>query len=124
MLDTNSCVYLFAGHPALTRRVAACPRDGISISSVVLAELLIGTARGYGPDQVVLEAFLDEVRVLPFDAQAARAYARLPFKRGRVDHLIAAHALSLDAVLITANLRDFSIIPGLSFEDWTGQRRD
>jgi tRNA(fMet)-specific endonuclease VapC len=57
--------------------------------------------------------------VLPFDEAAARAYARLPFKRGRFDRLLAAHALSLDLTVITNNERDFSDIAGLRVENWT-----
>jgi tRNA(fMet)-specific endonuclease VapC len=56
---------------------------------------------------------------LPFDDAAARAYARMPFRRGRFDRLLAAHALSLDATVVTNNLSDFADIPGLKVEDWT-----
>ena len=57
--------------------------------------------------------------MLPFDEDAARAYARVPFRRGKLDRLIAAHTLALDVVLITANDRDFADVPGLKIEDWT-----
>jgi tRNA(fMet)-specific endonuclease VapC len=38
---------------------------------------------------------------------------------GPLDTLIAAHALSLDATLVTNNVREFSRVPGLRVEDWT-----
>jgi len=38
---------------------------------------------------------------------------------GPMDTLIAAHAVSMDATLITHNTREFSRIPHLAIEDWT-----
>jgi tRNA(fMet)-specific endonuclease VapC len=35
-----------------------------------------------------------------------------------MDMLIAAHALSLDATLVTNNLREFERIPNLKLENW------
>jgi tRNA(fMet)-specific endonuclease VapC len=55
---------------------------------------------------------------MPFDEAAARAYARVPFRRGKLDRLIAAHALALDIVLITNNERDFADVHGLQTVDW------
>jgi tRNA(fMet)-specific endonuclease VapC len=57
--------------------------------------------------------------MLPFDEAAARAYARLPFKRARFHRLLAAHALSIGAAVVTGNVTDFADIPGLQVEDWT-----
>ena len=57
--------------------------------------------------------------ILPFDEAAARCYAQLPFRRGRFDRLLAAHALSLGSTVITDNEADFADIPGLTIENWT-----
>ena len=35
--------------------------------------------------------------------------------------LIAAHALALDAILVTDNLWEFSRVPGLRVENWLGE---
>jgi tRNA(fMet)-specific endonuclease VapC len=120
LLDTNSCIFLFAGtRPRLVERVAACREGELAISTIVLAELALGSAQGKIPPTDVLDGFLQEVRLLPFDEAAARVYAALPFRRGRFDRLLAAHALSLDAAVVTNNLPDFTDIPGLQVEDWT-----
>ena len=37
---------------------------------------------------------------------------------GNMDLLIAAHALSLDATLITNNTHEFERIPNLNLENW------
>ena len=71
------------------------------------------------PSADVLDAFAAEIPVLAFDQAAGRAYAGLPFKRGRFDRLIGAHALSRGLTLVTNNERDFADIPGLKIENWT-----
>ena len=65
------------------------------------------------------EALFEIMTVLPFDEEAAKAYAKLTFRRGSFDRLIAAHALSLGLTVVTNNERDFSDIVGLKIENWT-----
>lgn len=91
----------------------------VAISSITFAEIALGSINGKAPPFDVLEAFIGEIPILDFDEPAARAYASLPFKRGRFDRLLAAHILSLGAVLVTNNERDFADIPGLKIENWT-----
>ena len=120
LLDTNSCLYLMTGaHPALTAKVAECESGSIGISAVAFAELVLGSANGKAPSMGVVEDMISELPVVAFDEAAARAYAMLPFKRGRFDRLLAAHALSLGAVVVTRNRSDFADVPGLGVEDWT-----
>jgi len=120
LLDTDSCIYLFAdSHPHLSRRVTEARTGEIAVSSVTFAELAMGSAQRKPPSRELLSGFADEVPILAFDKAAAWAYATLPFRRGRFDRLLAAHVLSLDATLITNNERDFADLPGLKVENWT-----
>jgi tRNA(fMet)-specific endonuclease VapC len=89
------------------------------LSAIVLAELALGSMNGKAPLMAALERLLVQMPLMPFDENAARAYGRLPFRRGRFDRLLAAQALSLDLVIITRNLADFADIAGLKVEDWT-----
>src|SRR3546814_11976074 len=68
--------------------------------------------QGRPPLPEVLEAFLAAIPLVPFDESAARAYSKLPFRRARFDRLLAAHALSLDVVVITNNEGDFAAAIG------------
>lgn len=120
LLDTNCCIYLFVNeYPALTERVANLPAGSLAISVITYGELVLGTNNGKPPMQPILDAFVEEVPIVPFDQTAAEAYARLPFKRGSYDRLIAAHALSLGVPLVSRNIADFSDIPNLKVENWT-----
>jgi len=86
-------------------------------SSITLAEVALGVARGHDRLERVMALF-DQVQVVPFDRMAAARYAALPFRRRSFDGLIAAHALAHGAVLVTNNPGDFVHVPGLRIESW------
>ena len=72
--------------------------------------------------------FLAPLPIADFDYAAAEAYGRIRahLERGGapvgpLDTLIAAHAASMDAILVTNNVGEFSRVPGLCVEDWTNE---
>lgn len=120
MLDTNAVIVAIEGDdPVFRARMAEADERDIVISSIVLAEVALGTEKGKPPPAKILEIFLEEVPVLAFDEKAARAYAKIPFKRASYDRLIAAHAISLGLTVVTANAKDFADVPGLVVENWS-----
>lgn len=120
LLDSDCAVYAMSAQFAvLGERLAACEDGEVAISSISFAEVALGSERGKPPPSPVLEAFVAKIPILPFDELAARAYARLPFKRARFDRLLAAHALSIGATIVTNNEADFADVPGLRTENWT-----
>lgn len=127
MLDTNTVSHLLKKHPAVARRVVTVPITSLCISAITQGELLFGLAKR--PDATTLHGvvreFLRRVDVLPWDATTAEVYGPVRAstqREGRVlapmDLLIGAHALSVDAVLVT-NDSAFGQLPGLSIADWT-----
>lgn len=120
LLDTDCSIYAMLGtHPELGRRLSECDIDEVAISAISLAEIVMGEGKGKPPDMPVIDAFLRVVPLLAFDESAARAYATLPFRRRSLDRLIAAHALSIGATVVTNNEADFADVPGLKVENWT-----
>ena len=120
LLDSDCSIYAMLGsHSALGDRLAQCEPGEVIISAVSFAEIMMGENLGYPPDIEVIEAFVRVVPIVPFGDAAARAYAKLPFKRARFDRLLAAHALSIGAVVVTNNEADFADVPGLKVENWT-----
>ena len=120
LIDSDCAVYaMTAQFPMLGERLSNCEPGEVAISAVNYAEVALGSEKGKPPPPEVLDAFIRAIPVLPFDEAAARAYAALPFKRARFDRLLAAHALSLGATVITNNEADFADVPGLAVENWT-----
>lgn len=118
LLDSNICIYLLQGSvERLNVRVRAQARGSLAVSAISYAEVRLGVRDARG--EAALQAFLRDVPVMPFDAAAAEAYARLQFRRARLDRLIAAQALAAGLTLITNNERDFADIPDLKLENWT-----
>jgi tRNA(fMet)-specific endonuclease VapC len=65
--------------------------------------------------------FLSEIPVIPFDVHAADEFNRLrrmKIRIGSMDLKIACIALVHNALLLSANLRDFGQVPGLRVENW------
>lgn len=120
LIDANCVIYLFAGtHPKLSRLVEQTEQGEIGLSTIVFAELLMGVAQGKPPSTEALNDLPRQMPLVPFSEDAARAYARIPFRRARFDRLLAGHALALDVSIITANPKDFADVTGLQVVDWT-----
>ena len=119
LLDTNICIYILADTGPAVRRLASELEGSVVTSTIAFAEIELGLRNADAIARAAADALFDAVAVLPFDQVAARAYAALPFKRGRYDWLIAAHALSLGLTLVTNNEADFGDVPGLKIENWT-----
>jgi tRNA(fMet)-specific endonuclease VapC len=65
--------------------------------------------------------YYGEWEIVPFDADAADTFNRLRKQKVRIgtqDLKISAIALVNDALLLSANLRDFKKVPGLRVENW------
>lgn len=127
MLDTNICIYLIKRRPPEVLARLEQMQEGDAVMSVVTyAELRAGlemqeASRAH--DENVLSLLTQRIPVLPFDAVAAENYGVLRAavrerKRNALDRLIAAHARSINATLVTNNLADFNDYPGLQLENW------
>ncbi|KVU54665.1 type II toxin-antitoxin system VapC family toxin [Burkholderia ubonensis] len=126
MLDTNMCIYLMKNQPEqVAKRFARYYVGDVVMSAITYAELEYGVAVCANPDRERrnLAALIEDIPVTPFDAAAARAYgpvreATRERKNDQLDKLIAAHAISLDVVLVTNNERDFASYPAVKLENW------
>ena len=126
LLDTNACLdFTLARSDVIKERVRQNYRKGIAISTITLAELLVGARQDAADplDEERVERFVGTMTVHDFDRSAAEAYGMLvkvvTAKRSSFDRLIAAHALSLGLVGVTNNSKDFADVPGLKVENWT-----
>lgn len=127
MLDTNMVSQLVRKNSMAMHRAKAVPIAALCISAITEGELLFGLAKR--PEALQLHAavreFLRCVDVLPWDGGVAEHYAQTRASLERqgktlapLDLLIAAHADSLGAVLVS-NDQAFRMMGGLRMEDWT-----
>jgi tRNA(fMet)-specific endonuclease VapC len=127
LLDTNIMIAMSKQRPGLAERLEGIPAAAVVLSSVVVAEIEYGIAKSgrRQHNRRVFDTLLAGFQVLPFDAAAARLYGPIRAdleKRGRLigpyDLMIAAHARSVQAVLVTDNTKEFGRVAGLKIENW------
>ena len=127
LLDTDICIYLINERPrAVLARFRRHAVGDIGVSAVSVSELAWGVAKTASVrNRAGLEAFLLPLEIATYDHAAALRYGELRAdldRRGRpigpLDTLIAAHALSLGATLVTNNVREFGRVRDLAIENW------
>lgn len=128
MLDTNIIRKAVRERPpVLLAQIAKRAPSDICISAISYGESEFGLRRR--PEATALasatQKFFREVQVLPFTDETAETYGVLRAQMekigkplGPLDMLIAAHAVSVGATLVS-NDRAFRMVPNLEVEDWT-----
>jgi tRNA(fMet)-specific endonuclease VapC len=127
MLDTDTVSFALRGHGQVGVELAKRRRSELCVSAISVAELRFGAdKRRSRKIHEAIDGFLSGVDVMPFDVDAAARFgavaaalagAGVPI--GQMDTLIAAHALALDATLVTNNQKHFSKVPRLRIQNWT-----
>jgi tRNA(fMet)-specific endonuclease VapC len=130
MLDTDMSSYLIKGtSPPLDARLQTLRPEQTCISAITRAELLFGVRRKVGAYRLsrLVDQFLFRIKSLPWDDAAADHFAAIAAELlsagtpiGSMDAMIAGHARSVGAVLVTNNTRHHSRVSGLVIENWTG----
>ena len=127
MLDTNIVSSLLRRpNGPVGARLRALGEGAACVSIITAAELLFGARRVQSVRlERDLKAILSVIPALPLEHPAEETYAIIRTELeaagrpiGPNDLLIAAHALSLDLTLVTANTGEFSRVPGLRIENW------
>jgi len=128
LLDSSICIALLRRNPSeqLQRRFLA-ESTGIILSTVVLTELRVGAQKSGDVVRASrrVDGFCAPLQIQAFDEGAAihAAHIRADLEKqgvqiGPLDTLIAGHARSIGAVLVTGNVREFDRVSGLRVEDW------
>lgn len=126
-LDTNLCIRVLRDRPQGLRQKFNANAEALSLSDIVLYELLYGAERSHDPAKIrrEVEHFAARLEVLSFDSEAAAHTAEIRGdleRRGCVigphDLMIAGHARSRGLIVVTGNLGEFQRVQGLRGEDW------
>jgi tRNA(fMet)-specific endonuclease VapC len=128
MLDTNICSYILKHHPPEVRdRFHEVGNDALALSAVVLAELYFGAARHRLREDIrrEIDDFTARISIVPWDGRAADHYGNIRAdleksgsRIGAMDMMIAAHARSFGATLVTNDTKHFAKVPDLSITNW------
>jgi tRNA(fMet)-specific endonuclease VapC len=127
MLDTDTCIAIIKKHPVAIKKLRGKSIGQVGISSITLGELAFGASMSSRPAEAheALSEFLLALEVAPFDDDAAMSYGlvRASLSRrgkpiGPLDTLIAGHARTLSAIVVTHNRRELTQVERLKVEDW------
>lgn len=131
MLDTDICSYIMRQVPkpllsAMEEKVES--GRTICISVITYSELRLGAARSAASENYnhLIDELSDRLDfIADWTTKEADRFAELQSRLfaegtpiGHNDTMIAAHAISLDAVLVTNNHKHFSKVRGLTLENW------
>ena len=142
LLDTNVCIAIrelikgrSASNPERARQLAQVkarwsqvPKGQLLMSAVTFGELRYGAEKNVNPEKAreLIDAVRNKVRVLHLDDATGEHYGdiRATLERqgqtiGPNDLWIAAHGRAHRCTVVTNNTREFSRVPGLTYEDWT-----
>lgn len=128
LLDTNACIAIMNNNPgSVKQELVEQQVSEVGISVICLYELHYGVSKSSRVEQnkKALAAFLKYMQVLEWTESCAETVGilRADLERtgkliGHYDLLIAAHALSLEATLVTHNTKEFSRVSNITLADW------
>jgi tRNA(fMet)-specific endonuclease VapC len=119
LIDTNICIYIINKRPSsVLKKLSRYEINDIAISSITVSELEYGINKSTDSEKsrIALIEFLLPFQIVDYDSKAAKEYGiiRAELEKigqpiGAMDYLIAAHAISLDLILVSNKIR---------FENW------
>jgi len=127
LLDTNILSDLVRNPQGMVAaQITRAGEDTVCTSIIAAAELRYGAIKSNSAKLAErVDILLSALEILPLETPADHQYASLRYRLTREgtpigpnDLLIAAHALANDLTVITANVGEFSRVPGLKVENW------
>jgi len=128
MLDTDMCSHIIKEHPESVRqRFQTLAMEQLCVSVVTYAELIYGVERSSSKriNRPIIEDFVLHLDVMNWDTEAADQYGVIRAELeaagtpiGAMDMMIAAHAKSIKAVLVTNNQKHFTKVKRLKIDNW------
>lgn len=132
LLDSNTCIiYLKKSNSTIRNRLDSLLSNDVAVCSVVKAELFYGAmkSRKVAENLQAQNNFFSKFVSLPFNDQAAIIYGNIRTQLeirgtpiGPYDLQIASIAMANNLILVTHNIREFSRIEGLRYEDWEEEK--
>lgn len=128
LLDTNICIYIAKQKPpSVLHKFEQLVVGQVAMSTITYGELFFEAQKSHHPRQAmkILEELTGLIPALPISTETGKIYGEIRNKLeklgtpiGNNDLWIAAHALALEVVLITNNVKEFRRIPHLKIDNW------
>jgi len=125
LLDADTAIYALRRVYGIREAIARRDPSEVAMSSLVYSQLLQGTLSAASPadEAARIRLLVGGMVFKPYSRAAADAYGDVVSaigcnRRNAMDRMIAAHAISLDATLVTNNTSDFADIPDLRLANW------
>ena len=127
LLDTNILSDLVRNPQGeVAAQITKAGENSVCTSIVVAAELRYGATKSNSAKLAErIDLILSALEILPLETPADRQYAAIRHHLTRQgtpigpnDLLIAAHTLANNLTVVTANVGEFSRVPGLKVENW------
>jgi tRNA(fMet)-specific endonuclease VapC len=126
ILDSDTLSYLARKVPSVVNQAAKVGLTNLCISTISELEVRTGLAIKNDPKLFLsVSDLLGQLNIIAFDSKAAQESAKVrAFLRaigkpsGNLDPLLAGHAISLGAVLVTNNTKHYENVPGLALDNW------
>lgn len=128
LLDTNICIYIAKQKPPhIFDKFKELHIGEASMSTITYGELYYGVQKSQHvkKNMALLQELTRLLPPLPISPEAGKYYGQLRSKLeilgtpiGNNDLWIAAHALSLNVILVTNNQKEFNRVPHLRVENW------
>ena len=128
LLDTNACIRILNDRSDnLIQRFRQTSSSELLLCAVVKAELTYGAYKSQkrAENLRLLKSFFEPLKSIGFDDSCVEYYGQIRHLLeqegtpiGPNDTMIAAIAIANDLILVTANEREFSRVPGLRYENW------
>ena len=127
MLDTNIVIYTMKNRPAEVREAFNRHQGRMCISAITLGEMVFGAEHSQQVERNLtdIETMVARLEVLPFNDNAAYHFGQIRAELysvgrpiGPYDMMIAGHARAAGLILVTNNVNEFKLVPGLILENW------
>ncbi len=131
LIDASILIEAERGRLVLSQHVAPRQEEAFFLSVITASELLHGVHRAVQSRvrtqrAAFVESILERFPLLPVDMATARAHAQVWADMAAAGILIGPHDLWLAATciahgltIVTANVREFTRVPGLAVEVWS-----
>jgi tRNA(fMet)-specific endonuclease VapC len=127
LLDTNIVIFLLRSKHRIHEKIAFVGLNNCFISEITLAELKVGAEKSHDPSHShrLVDTFAETVSVLPisnvldvFASEKIRLEKLGTPMHDHFDVLIAATAIVNQLVMVTNNVKHFTLFSNLTIEDW------